>query len=674
MTHILETGAILGKRYKIHKLLGHGGMGAVYLAQDTRLDVRCAVKETFYTTSEALAQFEREARLLAKLKHPHLPRVTDYFAEQARYYLVMEYISGADLLAWREQNGPPTEQQAAIWACQLLDALDYLHHRRPPVIHRDVKPANVRLTAEGQAVLVDFGIAKVFDPDGMTTTGAKAISPGYSPPEQYSHAQRTDARSDVYGLGATLYYALVGRCPPEAVERYTGEALPPPSRFRAVNPQLERVILRAMAMDPDERWPNARAMQAALRAALRIAVDRTTLDPAAVESDAGGVRALKLVLPDGREYALRPGETLRLGRAPDNDVVLRAECISRHHAEICTDRRGSMLIDLGSTNKTFLDRRPLTPHRPYSLAAGARVRVGDEVTFTIERGEVRQEAGAQPSPEIRQRELERLDAGRTVVVSSDTPAEPARPRPGAGTRLPGALLALGAVALLTLGAIVAGAVLLLSRGRETSEGTPAPVISATSTVASPGEGTVDEPTVAPEGETGGEHEEMPEDGPTPIPTSTAKPTGGPDATEEATVTPTPVADQDTPTPPPPVTEIVLLAPSNGQGDVRNPVVFRWRGGLAPNQRYQVTAAHADGSASKTSELLTEATWTVHLPAEKHGEWRWFVNVVEGSGANYATRHTSDTWMFWFVPMPGGAPPDEPGPQPTDPPSEPTPDR
>ena len=667
MTHTLETGATLGKRYKIHKLLGHGGMGAVYLAQDTRLDVRCAVKETFYTTPEALAQFEREARLLAKLKHPHLPRVTDYFAEQARYYLVMEYITGEDLSKWRAQHGPPSEREATTWASQLLGALDYLHRRRPPVIHRDIKPANIKLTTEGQAVLVDFGIAKVFDPNGLTTTGAKAISPGYSPPEQYAQARRTDARSDIYSLGATFYYVLTGHCPPEAVERYTGQGLPPPSHFRAIDPQLEHVLVRAMAMDPGDRWPDARSMRAAL--------ERLTLDGAEGEAEAGAAAAqtLKLALADGREYALRPGETLRLGRAPDNDVVLRDELLSRHHAEIRTDRRGSALVDLGSTNRTFLDGRPLTPHRSYPLRAGAQVEMGDEVTFTIERGEVRQEAGARPSPEIRQRELERLDAGRTVVASSDTPAEPARPRPGAGARLPGALLALGAVALLMLGAIIAGAVLLLSRGRETSEGTPAPsvpatstlAVPATSTVASPGEGTLDEPTAAPEGETGGEHEEMPEDGPTPIPTSTAKPTGGPEATEEPDAPP-PVAGEDTPTPPPPVTEVELLAPTQGEQDVRNPVVFRWRGGLAGNQRYQVTAAHADGSTSVNSDLLTEATWTVHLPAEKFGEWRWFVQVVEGSGDNYATRHTSDTWMFWFNPSPGGGGDPPPGPQPTEP--------
>ena len=178
MTQQLEPGALLERRYRIRQLLGHGGMGAVYLAQDTRLDVLCAVKEAFYTTPEALAQFEREAQLLAKLKHPHLPRVTDYFAEQARYYLVMEYIPGEDLLTWRAQRDAPTDRQVTAWACQLLDALAYLHGLQPPVIHRDIKPANIKLTAEGQVVLVDFGIAKVFDPDGLTTTGAKAISPG----------------------------------------------------------------------------------------------------------------------------------------------------------------------------------------------------------------------------------------------------------------------------------------------------------------------------------------------------------------------------------------------------------------------------------------------------------------------------------------------------------------
>ena len=250
-----------------------------------------------------------------------------------------------------------------------------------------------------------------------------------------------------------------------------------------------------------------------------------------------------------------------------------------------------------------------------------------------------------------------------MAVDAAPPAPP--PKQGAVSRsgFPVTFLALGAVALLTLIAIIAGAVLLLSRGGETSEGTPAPAIPATSTVASPGEGTVDEPTAAPEGDE--DEHEIPSTS-TPIPTSTAKPTGAPEATEEP-----PAPGEDTPTPPPPVTEVVLLEPHDGQGEVRNPVVFRWHGGLAGNQRYQVTAAHADGSASVNSDLLTEATWTVHLPAEKFGQWRWWVQVVEGSGDNYETRHTSDTWMFWFNPSPGGReepPPDEPGPQPTEPPS------
>jgi len=256
----LAPGTVLQERYIITRLLGHGGMGAVYQAVDRRIKANCAIKETFFQDRAGIAQFEREACLLAALRHPHIPRVSDYFEENGCYYLVMEYIPGQHLGDWIKKNGLPEEPQVYRWARHLLSALDYVHSRQPPIIHRDIKPANIKITPDGHAVLVDFGIAKRFTPHDFTTMGAKAISPGYSPPEQYAHNTRTNAQSDIYSLGATLYFALTGHAPIEAPQRSMRESFPPPSRFRHISPTLDQVVMRALALEPRSRWPDARTM------------------------------------------------------------------------------------------------------------------------------------------------------------------------------------------------------------------------------------------------------------------------------------------------------------------------------------------------------------------------------------------------------------------------------
>jgi len=277
----LEPGATLHSRYTIIGLIGAGGMGAVYLADDNRLDGRrCAVKETqaLPGLSEEAAQamrtqFHREASILSQLDHPNLPKVSDYFSEGDRDYLVMDYVAGPDLHqmvteARREGRFLP-EPTVVAWITQLGEALSYLHSQKPPVLHRDVKPANIKLTPEGRVKLVDFGLVKPLDPDDpKTMTNLHGVgSLPYTPLEQYvDDLGHTDPRSDLYGLGATFYHLLTGQEPPSAQARFLNpDVLIPPCRINsAVSPAVEAAILQAMALHPRERPADVAEWQAVL--------------------------------------------------------------------------------------------------------------------------------------------------------------------------------------------------------------------------------------------------------------------------------------------------------------------------------------------------------------------------------------------------------------------------
>jgi len=262
----LERGALLHKRYRIVDLLSQGGMGSIYRAVDENLGVEVAVKENFFTTDDYARQFRLEAVILANLRHPNLPRVTDHFVigEQGQY-LVMDYIAGEDLRQRMERLGTISEEEALLIGVAMCDALAYLHTRKPPVIHRDVKPGNVRITAEGQIYLVDFGLAKVALGSQATTTGARAMSPGYSPPEQYGSA-RTDPRTDIYSLGATLYAALTANLPEDGLARAMDNVeLTPICKY---NPKVSRrmtdVIEKAMAVRAENRYQTVEEFKQAL--------------------------------------------------------------------------------------------------------------------------------------------------------------------------------------------------------------------------------------------------------------------------------------------------------------------------------------------------------------------------------------------------------------------------
>lgn len=256
----LPPGSVIGGRYRVEAPLGRGGMGTVYRGWDLQDELRCAIKHLNLTGSDAEDQFATEARLLADLRSAHVPRAYAYLPsfELPGQALIMEYVEGVDLEQLLEQQGALDERTALQYARQILEALIHLHSQQPAIIHRDVKPANIRVDRHGNAWLLDLGIGKRVGP--VTAPGARAATLAYAPPEQIQQAP-TDGRSDLYALGATLYHLVVGMPPASAVERLSGLALVPPT---TVNPTIsrlfEQLILNALELDPNQRYHDSGSM------------------------------------------------------------------------------------------------------------------------------------------------------------------------------------------------------------------------------------------------------------------------------------------------------------------------------------------------------------------------------------------------------------------------------
>jgi serine/threonine protein kinase len=265
----LQISALLNSRYRIEEILGQGGMGSVYRALDSNLGVQVAVKENLFTTDEYARQFWREAVILAGLRHPNLPRVTDHFVIEGQgQYLVMDYIEGEDLRQRMDRLGVISEEEAIVIGASICDALTYLGSQLPPIVHRDIKPGNVKITPDGNIFLVDFGLVKTLHDSQATSTGARAMTPGYSPPEQYGTA-RTDQRSDIYSLGATLYAALTGSIPEDAMGRAMDQAeLVPVRKYNPrVSRRLSQVIEKSLGIRPDDRYQTPEQFKQALLSA-----------------------------------------------------------------------------------------------------------------------------------------------------------------------------------------------------------------------------------------------------------------------------------------------------------------------------------------------------------------------------------------------------------------------
>ncbi|PYS73732.1 MAG: serine/threonine protein kinase [Acidobacteria bacterium] len=272
---MLTPDTVLQGRYRVLSQLGQGGMGTVYEALDERLDTTVALKETFFAEEKLRKQFEREARLLARLHHPALPRVSDHFSEAEGQFLVMQFIPGDDLseMMTRRAGSFPADQ-VLTWADQLLDALDYLHTQEPQIVHRDIKPQNLKLTARGQIILLDFGLAKGQAGEISRVSTAASIfgyTPNYAPLEQIQ-GLGTDSRSDLYSLAATIYHLLTGVKPPDALSRAAAlvNGQPDPLLFAtdvnpAVAPEVSEVLQKAMAQNRDQRFSSAAEMRKALQ-------------------------------------------------------------------------------------------------------------------------------------------------------------------------------------------------------------------------------------------------------------------------------------------------------------------------------------------------------------------------------------------------------------------------
>lgn len=272
---MLAPNTLLQNRYLIVRSIGHGGMGAVYLARDERLGNTVALKETFFTDERLRKAFEREARLLAHLRHPALPKVTDHFDEEGGQFIVMEFISGDDLELLLAQRGQGfAVEQVLAWGDELLKALDYLHKQDPPILHRDIKPANLKLTPQGEIILLDFGLAKGTagqTSSVMTSRSVFGFTPNFAPLEQIQ-GTGTGPRSDLYSLAATLYYLMTSVIPPDALTRITEVANGQPDPLRRpdeINPQIPRgvadILMKTMAHNRDQRPASAAEMRRMLR-------------------------------------------------------------------------------------------------------------------------------------------------------------------------------------------------------------------------------------------------------------------------------------------------------------------------------------------------------------------------------------------------------------------------
>jgi serine/threonine-protein kinase len=265
----LKADEILRNRYKIRRVIGQGGMGSIYLADDLRLEGRlCALKEVEHDRTlpdellkEARDQFLREATVLARLDHPNLPKVSDFFSLGGRDYLVMDFVPGKDLrtlmMEAKQKNKFLAEMDVLGWASQLADALTYLHSQTPTIVHRDIKPSNLKLTPSGLLKLVDFGLVKIIASDELTVTILQGRGTAiYTPLEQYGgDTGHTDVRSDIYSFGATLYHLLTNQAPVEARERFLDPDLLIPLRQinQDISLRTERAVLWAMNLHPEDR-------------------------------------------------------------------------------------------------------------------------------------------------------------------------------------------------------------------------------------------------------------------------------------------------------------------------------------------------------------------------------------------------------------------------------------
>ncbi len=256
-------GTVIDGKYEVLKEIGRGGMSTVYLAMDRRLNKQWAVKEIRKTASgkdDAIIvnSLLAEANLMKRLDHPALPRIVDIIDNGRTIYVVMDYVEGESMDKILSACGPQSQEAVLEWAKQLCDALGYLHNQKPPIIYRDMKPANIMIKPEGNVKVIDFGIAREYKEKNLADTTVLG-TPGYAPPEQHGGRQ-TDERSDIYALGMTMHQMLTGADPVAAEYEY----LPIRHWNPSLSSGLERIIDKCTALDPQMRYPNCDALLYAL--------------------------------------------------------------------------------------------------------------------------------------------------------------------------------------------------------------------------------------------------------------------------------------------------------------------------------------------------------------------------------------------------------------------------
>ncbi|HEV2863352.1 MAG TPA: protein kinase [Pyrinomonadaceae bacterium] len=316
---MISPGTLLQHRYLVERQIGQGGMGAVYVATDQRFGSTVALKETFFDDPSLRRAFEREARLLNRLRHPALPRVSDHFNESDGQFLVMEYIEGSDLSDMLKERGRAFPSADVLaWADQLLDALEYLHAQEPPVIHRDIKPQNIKLVARNQVVLLDFGLAKGSAHQTLVTNTGSVFgySFNYAPIEQMQ-GSGTDPRSDLYSLGATLYHLLTGTPPPDALTRATAVLAAQPDPLRpadevepGVPASVAPALARSLALSAAQRYASAAEMREALKDAGRATIVEAS-GGAHVAATLASEQATQLIQPADRDPTSPPAAGAR---------------------------------------------------------------------------------------------------------------------------------------------------------------------------------------------------------------------------------------------------------------------------------------------------------------------------------------------------------------------------
>ncbi len=392
---MIEQGRLLQDRYRIDRQIGQGGMGAVYVATDERFGSVVAIKETLCMDDNYRRAIEREARLLNSLKHNALPKVTDHFLESNGQFLVMEYIPGEDLCCILEERGEPFEvDQVLEWSDQLLEALEFLHNQENPVIHRDIKPQNLKVTPKGQIILLDFGLAKGNVTGAGNQTNSKSIF-GYS--RNYASLEQiqgtgTDPRSDLYSLAATIYHLLTNVAPEDALTRAMSvltqkpDPLVPANQIRPEIPAgVAAIIHKALDLDAAQRPASA----AEMRQMLRSQEDYAGLSVNTVSVARSGTTDIH-----SQQTQLMPSATIRGERSTNGTTNV----VDEGHSQL-TAVRPLVQRNTGQISQGVLDPGRTRKRAVLAIAAGLLLLVGAGIAGVAAYQELSQpEAASEPNP------------------------------------------------------------------------------------------------------------------------------------------------------------------------------------------------------------------------------------------------------------------------------------